>query len=100
MDARLAGPALAAWASAALFLERPVWGGLTVGLLLGVGALAARVRYRSGAVTLMAAAAAALLAALRVAQVAAGPVPDLAAEQAVVEAGLVVTGDVRTVTSG
>jgi competence protein ComEC len=100
LDGRLVGPALAAWASAAVFLQQPVWGGLTAGLLLVVGAVATRVRHRTAAVALTAAAAAALVAALRVAQVGAGPVPDLAAEQAVVEASVVVTGDVRTVTGG
>ena len=100
LDARLAAPALAAWGSAALFLGSPAWGGLTAGLLLVAGALAARARHRGLAVALTAAAAAALVAGLRVAQVAAGPVPDLADQQAVVEASVVVTGDVRTVTGG
>ncbi|MDF2966858.1 MAG: hypothetical protein K0Q93_636 [Nocardioidaceae bacterium] len=97
LDARLVGPALAAWASAALFLGSPALGGLTTGLLLVAGAIAVSGRHRTGAVVLTAAAAAALMAALRVAQVGVGPVPDLAGEQAVVEASVVVTGDVRTV---
>jgi len=97
LDARLVGPALAAWASAALFLGSPALGGLTMGLLLVAGAIAVSGRHRSGALVLTAAAAAALMAALRVAQVGVGPVPDLAAQQAVVEASVVVTGDVRTV---
>lgn len=99
-DARLVAPALAAWGSAALFLESPAWGGLIAGLLLAVGALAARWRHRVGAIALIAAAAAALMAALRVAQVGAGPVPDLAAQEAVVQVSAVVTGDVRTVSGG
>ena len=100
VDARLVGPAVAAWVSAALVLGGPAWGGLTAGLLLVGGALAARPRHRTGAAALTAAAAAALVAALRVAQVGAGPVPDLAAEEAVVEASVVVTGDVHTVAGG
>jgi len=100
LDARLVGPALTAWASAALFLSSPALGGLTAGLLLLAGAMVASRRHRRGAVLLTSAAAAILMAALRVAQVGAGPVPELAAERAVVEAAVVVTGDVRTISGG
>ena len=103
-DARLAAPAVAAWGAAAIFVDCPAWAGLTTGLLLTAGALAARTRWRSRpavlVVVLLAAGAAALMAALRVVQVGAGPVPDLAAQEAVVEATVVVTGDPRTVHGG
>ncbi len=99
-DARLVAPAVAAWAAAAVAVGSPAWAGLTAGLLLVGGGLVARARHRPSALVLLAAGAAGLLAALRVVQVGAGPVPDLAEQHAVVEATVVVTGDPRTVTGG
>ncbi len=99
-DARLVGSAVAAWAAAALALQTPAWAALAGGLLLIGGGLAARGRHRPSALALLAGGAAAVVAALRVVQVAAGPVADLAEQEAVVEATVVVTGDPRTVSGG
>ena len=99
-DVRLVAPAVAAWGAAAVAVGSPAWAGLTAGLLLVAGGVVARARHRPAALVLLAAGAAGLLAALRVVQVGAGPVPDLADEQAVVEATVVVTGDPRTVQGG
>lgn len=96
-DPRLALPAAAAWVSAAVFVGSPAGWGLATGLVLLAGAGLARSRGRWTALGLMAAGAAALLAALRVLQVGAGPVADLAEREAVVEVVVVVTGDPRTV---
>jgi competence protein ComEC len=98
VDARLAACAVAAWLTCALGL------GLRPGLALGAGVLLAatgllvrrRIDPRVVAV-LLAGAAALLVAGLRLGISDAGPVPELAADGAVVDADLTVTSDPRAV---
>lgn len=93
-DARLAGPAVVAWAVAALMLGISAGRAMVVGIgLLTIGlALLSRGRRRWAAIVL-AAAAAGLAAGLRLTAADAGPVPDLAAEAAVVDVTVTLTSD-------
>ncbi len=99
-DRRLVGPAVAAWSSAACCLGLPSHGALAVGGLLLVGAVVGVRGHRHlVALVLVAAAAAALAAGLRVAHSQAGLVPALAADGVVVEAEVTLAGDPRIVDS-
>jgi competence protein ComEC len=93
-DARLVAPALAAWIAAAVALGISPARAMAAGAILLAGGLVVLRRYgrRLGAITL-AAAAACLAAGLRLTAADAGPVPDYAAEGAVVDATLTVTSD-------
>ncbi|MBQ1098979.1 ComEC/Rec2 family competence protein [Streptomyces sp. b94] len=110
-DLRLVPPALAAWATAALMPDVPA--GWTVGLLIGVVALAGalllvarrqrtrrqrttRGRHRAtAAALLLCVAASATSAALHGADLRRGPVPALARQYATVTAELEITADPR-----
>lgn len=93
-DARLAGPALAAWIAAAVTLGMGPGRAMAAGAILLAGGLVLlrRSSRRLGAITL-AAAAACLAAGLRLTAADAGPVPELAAEGAVVDATMTLTSD-------
>lgn len=108
MDVRLVGPALAVWGAAAVALGVPV-GRSAVAAGLAVGAagllmLAGRRRsvpFRAAvAAVLLCAAAGAGVAGLQRAEARAGPVPELAREQARVLADLTVGSDPRTARTG
>lgn len=96
-DLRLAGPAGAAWLTCAVLLGATPRVALTVtGILGAAGAAALAVRRFSTAAVaavLLCASAAAAVAGFRLAALAAGPVPRLAAAGASVSVELVVTGD-------
>lgn len=96
-DLRLAGPAAAAWLSAAVVLGASAAAAVAVALSLGVaGALALLARRRMAttlAAALLCAAAAAAAAGVRLTALQAGPVPRLAAVSASVTVELVITGD-------
>lgn len=97
-DPRLVGPAVAAWSSAALCLGLPGRITLVLVTVLLVGTLVAVRRGRLlAALVLTAAAAAGLAAGLRVVYAQSGALPELAAEQAVVTADVVLAGDPRVV---
>ena len=93
-DARLAAPALAAWIAAAVTLGMSPTRAMAAGAILLAGGLVVLGRYglRLGAITL-AAAAACLAAGLRLTAADVGPVPELAADGAVVDATMTVTSD-------
>jgi competence protein ComEC len=93
-DARLAAPAVAAWVTGALVLGLSPAQAVGVGvLLLALGLLALRQWSRRIGALVLAAAAASLAAGLRLTASDAGPVPDLAAEGAVVDATVTLTSD-------
>jgi competence protein ComEC len=93
-DARLAAPAVAAWVTGALALGLSPARAVGVGvLLLALGLLALRQWGRRVGALVLAAAAASLAAGLRLTAADAGPVPDLAAEGAVVDATVTLTSD-------
>ncbi|MGH3496670.1 MAG: ComEC/Rec2 family competence protein [Nocardioidaceae bacterium] len=93
-DARLALPALATWGTTAAAVGLPVLAIVAAGLtLLVAGVVAAWIRRPGIALTVLAAGAAAVVAALHVAAVEEGPVPALATHGAVVSATLTITGD-------
>ncbi|MGW0606305.1 ComEC/Rec2 family competence protein [Streptomyces sp. NPDC002640] len=109
VDLRLAGPAVAAWGTAAVTLPAPSWvsggvavTGLAAALLLlgGAGGGPRPPATRAGpraaaAAALLCAAAAAASAGLHGAQLRSGPVPSLAAREAVVTAEVRLTSDPR-----
>jgi len=93
-DFRLAAPAAAAWATAAVAVGIAPGRTLAAGSLLVVlGLTSSRRRSHWLALVLLAAAAAALVAGLRVTANGVGPVPALAADRAVVEAVLTLSSD-------
>ncbi|HYJ67508.1 MAG TPA: ComEC/Rec2 family competence protein [Nocardioidaceae bacterium] len=93
-DARLAAPAVAAWVTGALALGLSPARAIGVGvMLLAIGLLALRRWNRRLGALVLAAAAASLAAGLRLTAADAGPVPDLAAEGAVVDATVTLTSD-------
>lgn len=96
-DLRLAGPAGAAWLTAAFVLGSGLQAALVVtGVLVAAGLLALRARRRLAgalAAALLCAAAAGAVCGVRLAALRSGPVPRLAAAGAPVTAELVVTGD-------
>ncbi|MGW7193821.1 ComEC/Rec2 family competence protein, partial [Streptomyces sp. NPDC054838] len=111
VDLRLAGPALAAWAAAALALDAPAgWTaagvGLAVvaaGLLLWAGCRRPDALWRVGtaaAAGLLCAGAGAGVAGLQRAEARAGPVVGLAGEHARVVAELIVGSDPRSAGAG
>ncbi|MGC4996473.1 ComEC/Rec2 family competence protein [Streptomyces sp. DT195] len=98
VDLRLVGPALAAWATAALVLDIPLgWILGIAGACLVVGAALLRVRpgrYRAPvAAVLLCVAAAAVSAGLHGADVRRGPVPEAARRFGTVAAEVELTGD-------
>ncbi|MFH9428509.1 ComEC/Rec2 family competence protein [Streptomyces sp. NPDC017615] len=98
VDLRLAGPALAAWATAALVLGIPLgWSLGVAGTCLVVGAALLRVgsgRYRAPvAAVLLCVAASAVSAGLHGADVRRGPVPEVARRFGTVAAEVELTGD-------
>jgi len=97
-DHRLVVPVLAAWSSAAWFLGASGPVGLTAGaVLLAVAGLAAQRSWHRAGMALLAAGAGAVAAGLQVLLAGAGPLPELAAERAVVTADVALTGDPRLV---
>lgn len=96
-DLRLAGPAGAAWLTAAFVLGTSPQVALVVtGVLVAVGLLTLATRRRTAgalAAALLCAAAAGAVSGVRLAALRSGPVPGLAAAGAPVTAELVVTGD-------
>ncbi|WP_435810102.1 ComEC/Rec2 family competence protein [Streptomyces seoulensis] len=98
VDLRLAGPALAAWATAALVLDVPlVWSLGVAGVCLVVGVALLRVgsgRYRAPvAAVLLCVAASAVSAGLHGADVRRGPVPEVARRFGTVTVEVELTGD-------
>lgn len=98
VDLRLAGPALAAWATAALVLDVPVaWSLGVAGVCLVVGVALLRVRsgrYRAPvAAVLLCVAASAVSAGLHGADVRRGPVPEEARRFGTVTVEVELTGD-------
>lgn len=93
-DYRLLAPAAGAWASAATAVGYAPTRALAAGAaLVLLGLLTSRSGRHGWALVLLAAAAAALVAGLRVTANGAGPVPALAMDRAVVRAQLVLTTD-------
>ncbi|MGW3339822.1 ComEC/Rec2 family competence protein [Streptomyces sp. NPDC001009] len=98
VDLRLVGPALAAWATAALVLDVPLGWSLGIagaGLVVGVALLRVRPgRYRAPvAAVLLCVAASAVSAGLHGADVRRGPVPEAARRFGTVAAEVELTGD-------
>ncbi|MEU6817028.1 ComEC/Rec2 family competence protein [Streptomyces sp. NPDC046860] len=98
VDLRLAGPALAAWATAAVVLDvPPVWSLGVAGVCLAVGVALLRVgsaRYRAPvAAVLLCVAASAVSAGLHGADVRCGPVPEVARRFGTVAVEVELTGD-------
>ncbi|WP_343237940.1 hypothetical protein, partial [Streptomyces sp. SID2999] len=98
VDLRLAGPALAAWATAALVLDvPPAWSLGVAGVCLVVGLALLRVgsgRYRAPvAAVLLCVAASAVSAGLHGADVRRGPVPEVARRFGTVAVEVELTGD-------
>ena len=95
-DLRLVLPALGAWLSAAWVVGLPSRSAaITVVLLAAAGIMVSRLGMRLLSVALLVAATAGVIAALRVAGVASGPIAALADEGAEVEIEFVVTSDPR-----
>jgi competence protein ComEC len=95
-DLRLVLPALGAWLSAAWVVGLPSRSAaITVVLLAAAGIMVSRLGMRLLSVALLVAATAGVIAALRVAGVASGPIAALADEGAQVEIEFVVTSDPR-----
>ncbi len=93
-DYRLAGPALAAWAGSAVGVGiSPGWAIGAGTALVALGAWSTRRSCYLSAVILLAAAAATIVAGLRVLDVASGPVAALAQQRAVVRLHLEPTSD-------
>lgn len=93
-DYRLAWPALAAWLTAAICVGIDPDRALAAGLLLVLLTLVtARRRWHNATLLLLAVAAAALVSGLRVSATAAGPVPVLAQDGAVVDVVLTLRSD-------